>query len=448
MHVYNGSNPITNPGYVYDAAGNVLMDNVNCYSSDSENRLVSTVPMTLGGVCAAPGTGQPGTLEGMSYVYDPDGRRVVRLHNGAIVEQDYYDAAGHLITTTDGNGNPLRAEIYAGNRHLATWNPAGGGTTYFNHADWLGTERARTNSSGTVCESITSLPFGDGQNISGNCGAGDSSPNHFTGKERDSESGLDHFGERYDASSLGRFMSPDPLASSARPMEPQTWNRYAYVHNNPLAFADFEGLVDYFVFRPLAKGDGRAWTAIKNEARPGDHVITYNGEAASAKQFNTALESKDAVVVFAGHTVHNQAEVTGAVLLGGNTPVGNPNVVAGSADAQGVFDQATVAVSGDVKANSVALFGCNSQDLAGQYSNTNFTGTAPDTNTAAEDAGGAAYTDTLVRGGDLGAATKSAATAMGATTEKANQNLPKGQPPYKSPTVCTTKPDGTTECQK
>ena len=63
---FSGSNQITNPGFLYDAAGNVLMDNVSCYSFDAENRLVSTVPMTLGGVCAAPGTGQPGTLEGMS----------------------------------------------------------------------------------------------------------------------------------------------------------------------------------------------------------------------------------------------------------------------------------------------------------------------------------------------------------------------------------------------
>jgi RHS repeat-associated protein len=32
----------------------------------------------------------------------------------------------------------------------------------------------------------------------------------FTGKERDSESGLDNFGKRYSASSLGRFMTPNP----------------------------------------------------------------------------------------------------------------------------------------------------------------------------------------------------------------------------------------------
>ena len=38
----------------------------------------------------------------------------------------------------------------------------------------------------------------------------------FTGKERDSESGLDNFGARYFVSSLGRFMSPDWSASPRR----------------------------------------------------------------------------------------------------------------------------------------------------------------------------------------------------------------------------------------
>jgi RHS repeat-associated protein len=39
---------------------------------------------------------------------------------------------------------------------------------------------------------------------------------HFTGKERDAESGLDYFGARYYGSSMGRFMSPDPILSLAK----------------------------------------------------------------------------------------------------------------------------------------------------------------------------------------------------------------------------------------
>jgi RHS repeat-associated protein len=63
----------------------------------------------------------------------------------------------------------------------------------------------------------------------------------FTGKERDAESGLDYFGARYYGSALGRFTSPDPSKLSVLPAFPQTWNRYSYVYNNPLALKDSDG---------------------------------------------------------------------------------------------------------------------------------------------------------------------------------------------------------------
>lgn len=67
-------------------------------------------------------------------------------------------------------------------------------------------------------------------------------PSLFTGKEHDAESGLDYFGARYDASSMGRFMTPDPLMASAKVWDPQTWNRYAYTLNNPLRYVDPTGM--------------------------------------------------------------------------------------------------------------------------------------------------------------------------------------------------------------
>src|SRR5262249_16623255 len=63
----------------------------------------------------------------------------------------------------------------------------------------------------------------------------------FTGKERDSESGLDNFGLRYMTSSMGRFMSPDSIANDWELQNPQTWNRYAYARNNPLIYVDPDG---------------------------------------------------------------------------------------------------------------------------------------------------------------------------------------------------------------
>lgn len=67
----------------------------------------------------------------------------------------------------------------------------------------------------------------------------------FTGKERDAETGLDYFGARYMSSAQGRFTSPDPLLSSGRPDDPQSWNRYGYVGNNPLRYTDPFGLYKF-----------------------------------------------------------------------------------------------------------------------------------------------------------------------------------------------------------
>jgi RHS repeat-associated protein len=64
---------------------------------------------------------------------------------------------------------------------------------------------------------------------------------HFTGKERDAESGLDYFGARHNSSALGRFMSVDPSVVSIDWFIPQSLNRYAYTYNNPLRFVDHNG---------------------------------------------------------------------------------------------------------------------------------------------------------------------------------------------------------------
>jgi len=69
----------------------------------------------------------------------------------------------------------------------------------------------------------------------------DASPRQFTGKERDSESGLDYFGARYCGSALGRFTSPDPSPGGISVQDPESWNLYSYVRNRPLAMVDSNG---------------------------------------------------------------------------------------------------------------------------------------------------------------------------------------------------------------
>jgi RHS repeat-associated protein len=66
-------------------------------------------------------------------------------------------------------------------------------------------------------------------------------PSSSTGKERDTESGNDYFGARYYGSSMGRFMSPDEPFADFDPDNPQSWNLYGYVRNNPMTNTDPDG---------------------------------------------------------------------------------------------------------------------------------------------------------------------------------------------------------------
>jgi RHS repeat-associated protein len=111
----------------------------------------------------------------------------------------------------------------------------GGPRTQFVHVDHLGSTRLLTTMSQSVADSLDYLPFGE--QIAGGTGT----THKFTGKERDSESNLDNFAARYDSWSVGRFMSPDPENAGANSTNPQSWNMYSYVLNNPLIFTDPTG---------------------------------------------------------------------------------------------------------------------------------------------------------------------------------------------------------------
>ena len=63
----------------------------------------------------------------------------------------------------------------------------------------------------------------------------------YTGKERDTESGLDNFLARYYGSSMSRFMSPDEPFVGQDFSDPQSLNLYSYVQNNPLSNTDPDG---------------------------------------------------------------------------------------------------------------------------------------------------------------------------------------------------------------
>ena len=86
--------------------------------------------------------------------------------------------------------------------------------------------------------------------------------NEFTGKERDSESGLDMFGAKYDALSMGHFMTPD-WSAKIEPVpyskldNPQSLNLYSYVLNNPLSNVDTDAMLALVYLEILAVDSAR-----------------------------------------------------------------------------------------------------------------------------------------------------------------------------------------------
>ncbi len=135
-------------------------------------------------------------------------------------------------------------------------------STVYYLKDHLGSVRATVNEVGEVVSYDDYDPWGltladRSMNI-----AQSDLPNKFTGKERDTDFGLDwdYFGARYYNAEIGRWMSVDPKAQLAPDVTP-----YQYTHNNPVVRIDPDGE------RDLIKNNIR--TKNKNLAR----VILVSG---------------------------------------------------------------------------------------------------------------------------------------------------------------------------
>lgn len=119
--------------------------------------------------------------------------------------------------------------------------------------DLQGSTRALMDNSGSGVSTIVArhdyLPFGE--EISANVGlrttgqkysVTDKVRQRFAMTERDEATGLDHTWFRKYDSYAGRWTSPDPYGGSMSLANPQSFNRYAYVENDPVNFMDPLGL--------------------------------------------------------------------------------------------------------------------------------------------------------------------------------------------------------------
>jgi RHS repeat-associated protein len=122
------------------------------------------------------------------------------------------------------------------------------------HQDHLGSSRLVTGLNQAIVQSLDYSPGAcPERSRRSELNSTDSgiSTHKFTGRacpersrrERDAETSLDHTQFRQYTSQLARWMTPDPAGLAAvDPGNPQSWNRYAYVLNNPMNLVDPTGL--------------------------------------------------------------------------------------------------------------------------------------------------------------------------------------------------------------
>jgi len=233
----------------YDAAGNQTYDCVGTHSYDSENRMTKAVQGSSNNY----------------YFYDANGKRVRRILNGSQTwggQETWfvYGFDGELVAEYTYNqvsaplpGSPQKEYGYRGGKMLVVWDgsQAGDDTLKWLVTDHLGSTRMEANKSGSLAgiRRHDYLPFGEELVASTGAqrsGVGYEPPasnvkQRFGSKERDNETGLDYFGARYYSSAQGRFTGPDIPLIDQYAGDPQSWNLYVYVRNNPLKLIDPTG---------------------------------------------------------------------------------------------------------------------------------------------------------------------------------------------------------------
>ena len=269
------NNRIRRDGFVYDASGNLIAEPGKTFAYDAENRIVTAV-------VAGVGTSQ--------YFYDGSGNRVRKVA-GSVTTRFEYGVGDELIAEwndADTNKVVQKDYLYNGGELLATTRALSSVEYEYAVADHLGTPRAWTDNSGAMIAGGRHdyLPYGvelfadvgtrtTDQGYASSAQQ-DGQRKQFDGYQRDIETGLDFAEARYYASVQGRFTSVDPLLSSGKTANPQSWNRYTFALNNPLRLIDPSGMDPDEAQKRQAEIDFEvAKRRIDEVVKSGGHLVIY-----------------------------------------------------------------------------------------------------------------------------------------------------------------------------
>ena len=228
--------------YQYDANGNMLTGTDRIVSYTSFNK-----PYQFD-------NGQGSTVATFFYSADrsrifkvSDNKRRVYVGLGATGGTLYERESDNSANTSEhlhfiyGNGpNPIG--VYTVDSNDSSNTNTANDLQYF-HRDHLGSLEVMTAENGTVALRSSHDVWGKRRNTDWTDASGNlpASPGNldFTGHETITEVGLIHMNGRVYDPTLGKFLSPDPNVQFAKDV--LSYNRYAYVRNNPVRYTDSSG---------------------------------------------------------------------------------------------------------------------------------------------------------------------------------------------------------------
>jgi len=230
--VDNATNRLSSPA-LYDAAGNLTNWGGYAYSWNRLNQMYATT----------------GTGINRSYGYTADGERI--LERNALDDTRTLwirDLSGRVLReygrTGGGTWSWSKDYVHRDGAVVSTVTPSG---TRHLHLDHLGSVRGASDTQVPPQPILPTVrdyyPFG----LDALAGT-DAERMRFAGHERDTRGtlsqtdDLDYMHARYYSPVVGRFLSIDPGRDwNAR--EPQSWNLFSYVRNNPVTFTDPTGML-------------------------------------------------------------------------------------------------------------------------------------------------------------------------------------------------------------
>jgi len=311
------------------------------------------------------------------FAYNPSRARYLRTDQNSRGATTITRYLGNVERITHPNGRlEVKCTLPGGALMSYTLSASGepaGKTTHYLHTDHLGSLDTISDEIGQLVAQMSFDAWGQRRNaldwdalIEGALREFDSSitditKRGFTGHEMLDEVGVIHMNGRIYDPRLGRFMQADPIIDGVT--DTQGYNRYSYVHNNPLNATDPSGFSSWNSFRdnllkPVIQAIVTAYCTPCGAALAAATAVYYGGNFADAAiaAFTTAVMAnmgKEFAANGFGATEALAFGVAGGIassLRGGKFGHGFVSAYAGAAvNASGILEGA----------NQVEQFGAN-----------------------------------------------------------------------------------------